>query len=146
MHLAANQFTSWVPPSSLQKASPLIGRVRETSHTCLLVSGEFRSGIVFLGGACFSRLKVDDVCRLLRAALLLVQICTCREPSGNAASSIRALGRRGAFHPFLPLTAGVGGGSVEGSRIARRYQLHLSTRGPWEWGYRSFSLSLPLKI
>lgn len=56
-----------------------ISRVRRTSHTCLLVSGVFLSGIVFPPGACFSRLKADDVCHCMRVALLLRQIECGRE-------------------------------------------------------------------
>ena len=66
-------------PLSLQREACLLARRVKTSHTCLSVSGEFLSGIVFPAGACFSRLKDDDVCHCMRAALLLRQI----EREGN---------------------------------------------------------------
>lgn len=67
------QFAAQFAASPLSPGGGLpISYVRKTSHTCLLVSGEFLSGIVFPTGACFSRLKHDDVCMCV--ALPLQQI------------------------------------------------------------------------
>lgn len=73
--VTANQFpsvshvkNSTCPSASRGERLPH-SHVWKTSRTCLSVSGEFLSGFVFPAGACFSRLKGDDV----RETLLLLQ-------------------------------------------------------------------------
>lgn len=46
--------------------------VCKTSHTCLLVSGEFLSSVVFPAGACFSRSKDMHVCHCMHVTLQLL--------------------------------------------------------------------------
>lgn len=55
------------PPFHLRRVSLPSGYACKTSHTCLLVSGEFQGSVVFPSGACFSRLEDDDYVRLYAA-------------------------------------------------------------------------------
>lgn len=55
----------------LQRESEAFSYICQTSHTCLLVSGEFQGSVVLPSGACFSRLEDDDVCRCMRLCAAL---------------------------------------------------------------------------
>lgn len=75
MHISLPPHVKLISAFALSPEGGLpIRHVCKTNHTCSLVSGEFLSSIVFLAGACFSRLKDDNVCHCMCVAMLLYQI------------------------------------------------------------------------
>lgn len=113
-------------------------KIKQTSHTCSLVSSEFQRGIVFPAGACFSRLKDDDVCHC--TATRSAASSTCNVDVIISTCNLLFLTDRETPHLLLPLTSSVADDSIRDESIESRrlttkqYQFHLLISEPWEQG------------